>query len=245
MTGLIQLKTDDQVYCKACASRRLAWFKPCTKEMLDAHETFRSSQYELKTGEYLFLEGDTPTSVYTLQDGWIICFKTLANGQRQVLHIGLAGDFIGYRSDFDKPVDYSVMALAPCIICSFSRRNLLSLMAQDGKLTERLLEIQSTNSEECRTRLTYIGQAPAKFKVAYFLNNIVSRLQERGVDTSKSIYFPLTREEIADAIGITSVHLCRISVELRRLNIVDCRHNRLDIMNNEKLQEMANSVFGK
>ena len=243
MGQLKVLKTKEQVTCLECSARRYAWFKPCNKETLALHQERRTSQSQLMVGEYLFMEGEKPHAVYTLQDGWVICFKSLANGQRQILHIGLAGDFLGYRVNFDEPIDYSIMAITDCIICAFSEQSIDRLLQEDIQLTKRLFEIHSETSKICRINLSYVGQSTAKLKVAFFLNKMLNRLKERGADISKPVYFPLTREEIADAIGITSVHLCRISVELRRSKIVDCRHNRLEILDYKKLEELASAVF--
>jgi CRP-like cAMP-binding protein len=237
------LKAKDQTACIECSARRYAWFKPCNQETLTLHQNYRTSQPQLAAGDYLFMEGDESHAVYTLQEGWVICFKSLANGQRQILHVGLAGDFLGYRVNFDEPIDYSIMAVTQCTICAFSEKAIRTLLQADAQLINRLLEIHSETSKECRTNLAYVGQSTAKLKVAFFLNKMLRRLEERGADITQSVYFPLTREEIADAIGITSVHLCRISVELRRSEIVDCRHNRLEVLNCKKLEALAASVF--
>jgi CRP-like cAMP-binding protein len=243
MGKLKNIKIKDQINCKDCSIRRYAWFKHCRRDTLELHQSYRTAQFHLAPGDYLFMEGEKPKSVFTLQEGWVICFKSLANGQRQILHIGLAGDFLGYRIDFNKPIDYSVVALTECTACAFSGDAFRTLLQADANLIERLFEIHSETSQQCRTSLSYVGQSTAQLKVAYFLNQMVSRLKERGVDISQSIFFPLTREEIADAIGVTSVHLCRVSVELRKLKIVDCRHGRLELLNVKKLEKLANSVF--
>ena len=243
MGKLRNLKIKDQINCIDCSIRHHAWFKPCHEDTLKLHQAHRTGQFHLNSGDYLFMEGEKPQSVFTLQEGWVICFKSLANGQRQILHIGLAGDFLGYRVDFNKPIDYSVVAVTECTTCAFSGGAIRTLLQADADLIERLFEIHSETSEACRTSLSYVGQSTAKLKVAFFLNNMVSRLKERGVDISQSIFFPLTREEIADAIGVTSVHLCRVSVELRKIKIVDCRHGRLELLNVKKLEKLANSVF--
>jgi len=243
MGKLKHLKLKSQVACVECSARRHAWFKPCNDEILELHQNHRTSQSHLASGDYLFMEGEKPQSVYTLQEGWVICFKSLANGQRQILHIGLAGDFLGYRVDFDKPIDYSVVAITECTICAFSGEAISTLLQADANLINRLFEIHSETSQQCRTSLSYVGQSAAKLKVAFFLSSMISRLESRGVDISKPIFFPLTREEIADAIGVTSVHLCRVSVELRRSNVVDCRHGRLELLSAKKLKTLASSVF--
>ncbi len=237
------VEVEETISCQDCASRRHAWFKQCTANDLHHYQIFRTSQNTLAAGEYLFMEGDTPTSAYTLQDGWAICFKTLSNGQRQVLSVAFSGDYLGYRTNMNEPIDYSVMAVKDCRICSFSEKNIRQLLAKNPELIQSLFSIQETQANACRTRLTYVGQAPAKLKLAYFLVNILDKLKDRGIDIQQNIEFPLTHEDVADAIGITSVHMCRIAVELRRSNIVDCRHNHIRVMDFDALNKLATSVF--
>lgn len=243
MKQLNKLPETEQIPCDSCSSRRFAWFEPCGKGELAEMQQQRQCQHMIMPGEYIFMEGDKPGSTFTLQEGWAICFKLLANGQRQILYVALAGDFIGYRNHASEVIDFSVMAVTPCRICSFSQDNIDSLLAKSPQLTHRLIAIQLQQVQTCRNRLSYVGQSQAKLKVAYFLMEIINRLKKRGVNIYKPIKFPLSRVDIADAIGVTSVHLSRVSVELRDEGIVDCRHNRLNVMNLEKLKQLAESVF--
>lgn len=243
MSLLPKLPIEEKISCETCSSRRHAWFKQCSQKDLEHFQLLRSTQTTLKAGDYLFMEGDTPNSAYTLQEGWILCFKTLSNGQRQVLSVAFSGDFLGYRTKMNQAINYSAMAVTDCRICSFSEKNIIQLLKHSPELIQSLISIQETQANTCRTRLTYVGQAPAKLKLAYFLVDILEKLKMRGVDITQSIDFPLTHEDVADAIGITSVHMCRIAVELRRANIVDCRHNHIRVHDFEALQELAASVF--
>lgn len=238
-----KLPEAEQVSCDHCASRRFAWFEPCGKDELVIMQQQRQCQHIIEPGEYIFMEGDVPDATYTLQEGWVICFKLLANGQRQILNVALAGDFIGYRSGANDAIDFSVMAVTSCRLCAFSQDNINFLLEISPKLTHRLISIQLQQAQTCRSRLSYVGQSQAKLKLAYFLMDIVNRLQKRGVDIDKPIHFPLSRVDIADAIGITSVHLSRVSVELREQGVVDCRRNHLHVLDPEKLEQLANSVF--
>ena len=233
----------EKISCESCSTRRHSWFKHCKKQDLKTFQLHRNSQNLIPAGDYLFMEGQVPTSAYTLQKGWAISYKTLSNGQRQILSVAFSGDFLGYRTDMSKPIDYSVVALTECRVCAFSESNIKQLLTKSPELMLSLIRIQDAQSIACRTRLTYIGQAPAKLKLAYFLVNILTKLKNRGVDITKSIKFPLTQENVADCIGITSVHMCRIAVELRRANIVDCRHNHIVVTDFNALNALAKSIF--
>ncbi|HGG59954.1 MAG TPA: Crp/Fnr family transcriptional regulator [Gammaproteobacteria bacterium] len=243
MKHTAKLPKELQLSCADCSTRRHAWFKHCnTKELNDLQE-HRTAQHTLKAGDYLFMEGDTPGAAFTLQEGWVICFKSLSNGRRQILSVAFSGDYLGYQSDMSQPIDYSAMAVSDCRICSFNGPSIMHLLQKQPSLIQSLLEIQQQQAIACRTRLTYVGQAPAKQKLAYFLTNILAKLEQRGVDIRETIDFPLTHEDVADAIGITSVHMCRVAIELRRAGIVDCRHNHIRVTDFPALKALAQSVF--
>ncbi len=243
MSLLPKLPAEQQLSCENCSSQRHAWFEKCNQQQLKSFQLYRNAQCFIEAGNYLFMEGETPRAAYTLQDGWAICFKSLANGRRQILSVAFSGDYLGYRTDMSVPVDYSVMAMSTCRICTFSEKNIRQLLLKSPLLIENLIHIQEKQAAACRTRLTYIGQASAKQKIAFFLINILEKLERRGMDISQDIDFPLTHEDVADAIGITSVHMCRVAVELRKAGIVDCRHNHIQVLDFEKLSRLARVVF--
>ncbi|HFE48561.1 MAG TPA: Crp/Fnr family transcriptional regulator [Chromatiaceae bacterium] len=233
------IRPEPHTKCSECPVRGLAWFEPGSQEDAGRREQLRSTQYQAPAGQILFQEGDTLRRAYTLYSGWVVRYKVLKNGQRQVLSVALPGDFIGYRADFGVPLDYSAVAVTPVVLCSFSEYNIEALMQDDPTLTRKLIQIQCQQAQECRQRLSYVGQAPAVQRFAMFLCELTSRLSQRGIDVTQAIDIPLNREDIADAIGVTSVHLSRISADLRKKQIVDCRYNRLIPKDLEALQRLA------
>ena len=229
-----------QSSCKQCDARVFSWFKSVPNEtVLAQRQALRSSQIILYKQNHLFIEGDIHKAAYTLKEGWAICYKQLANGQRQVLQIALAGDFLGYQTDFDKPIDYSVITATDCVLCCFKAPAINTLINADRSLVLRLMEIQQEQHAACRHNLTVIGQAQTKHKLAYFLIDLVKRLAARKVDIDAVIAIPLTREDMADAIGVTAIHLSRVMTELSKANIVECKNNRLKLIQVEKLQQLA------
>lgn len=230
-----------QSSCANCEAREFAWFEPgeSTDSLLIERQKHRSSQIQLEVGEYLFREGENNQAAYTLKEGWAICYKQLENGQRQVVHIALPGDFLGYQSDYSIPIDYSVIANTNCVLCSFTPTAIDSLLKTDIGLIKRLMEIQNKQIAACKRKLSIIGQAQTKHKIAYFLVDLVRRLKQRGIKIDDVISIPLNREDIADAIGITPVHLSRVIVELHNDNIMECRHSKLKVNNLEELQRLA------
>ncbi len=234
-----EIRPEPHTHCAECPVRELAWFEPGGREAAKRREALRSTQYQAANGQVIFQEGDIVHRAYTLFSGWVLRYKILKNGQRQVLSVALPGDFIGYRADFSAPLDYAAVAVTPAILCAFNERNIEELMRADPELTRKLIQIQCHQAQECRLRLSYIGQASAAQRFAMFLCELIERLSQRGVNIDQPIDIPLSREDIADAIGVTSVHLSRISADLRKQGIVDCRYNRLVPGDLNALQRLA------
>ncbi|MGV6858055.1 MAG: Crp/Fnr family transcriptional regulator [bacterium] len=239
MSRTINIKPAKTIQCIECPIRKLAWFEPGSLNDIAQRQTLRSGQYAIRAGQIIYQEGDRQQEIYTLREGWVIRYKVLSGGQRQVLNVALPGDFIGFRSNHEEGIDHSAIAASNIELCAFSRGNAQELMASDPTLMMRLIEIQDTQAQACRNRLAYVGQAPAKQRLAMFLSDLLERLEQRGIDLNELIQFPLTREDIADAIGITPVHLSRISSELRKDNILDCRYGKLMIGNLDRLKNLA------
>ena len=227
--------TKKSISCIDCTARKLALFATCSDSDLEKRDHQPHAQFHLKTNDLLFSEGDINVPAYTLQSGWAICYKLLENGQRQIVHIALKGDFLGFRANTYTAIDYSVKALSDCTFCSFTGQELSQIMSSDSSVASRFMTMLDKNARDCRDNLAFIGQAKAKQKIAHFFTTIIKRLEERDISTEGSIFFPLMREDIADAIGITSVHLSRLSTELANDEIVDCHHGKLTILDKEAL----------
>lgn len=240
---LKKIAAAEQQSCCACDARKFAWFEPGSDGQLVEREKKRSAQYQLDANQHLFMEGDELHHCYTLKTGWAICYKQLKDGERQIVHVALAGDFVGYKSDPNEVIDYSVMAVTDCVFCSFSENDMNALMTQDTDLIHLLIAIQTKQNQVCRRSLSYVGQSQAKNKVAHFLMDLIERLDQRGVDIHSTVNFPLSRIDIADAIGITPVHLGRVSVELKADDVLECRHNTLNVKNLDALKTLASSVL--
>jgi CRP-like cAMP-binding protein len=235
-------KIANKSSCLNCEARKFAWFEPGSDGQLIEREKKRTGQYSLVANQHLFMEGDELHTCYTLKQGWAICYKQLKNGRRQIVHVALAGDFLGYKSDPNEPIDYSVLTITDCTLCSFSERSMSELLQVDMDLIHRLIAIQTKQNQICRKSLSYVGQSQAKRKVAFFLVDLVARLERRGIDITQTVDFPLSRINIADAIGITPVHLGRVSIQLSQEEIVDFRHNSLNIKDYQALKALADDA---
>lgn len=233
-----KIKTTEETSCLSCKARKFSWFQSGNDQQVQQRQQQRSAQYHVDANHYLFREGDYPP-VYTLKKGWAICYKDFANGQRQIVHIALAGDLLGYRIAPDMPIDYSVKTITPCMLCAFTKTDVARLLDTDKDVLYNLIALQAKQNTSCRNQLAYIGQTQAKHRMAAFLFDIMQRLQRRGVDIKSAITFPLSRRDIANAIGVSLIHLGRVSVELNRQGIIECCNNILYVKDYNALKVLV------
>lgn len=233
-----------QSSCADCPARPFSWFKPISNQkQLENAQRLRSTQTTFQAGESLFIEGSIHRKIHTLKEGWAVIYKHLLDGHRQVIDIALPGDLLAYQSNFDIPIDHSVICATDCVFCSFTEDAIDKLLHENPILHKRLLHLQGIETKNCRKNLSLVGGAQARNKVAYFLHNLIDRLETRDINITEDIIFPISREDMADAIGVTHVHLSRICAQLNKENIVKLKNNRLRIVNRKKLQKLANIVL--
>ena len=242
----LQQCADLQTECNACPIRKMALFRGIPGEELGWTQEFRDSQYLLPARKTLYREGDTAHTLYTLFSGWLILFKILENGKRQVLRFILPGDFFGFQvSDNDTSAGYThgSLALVESTLCAFPRARLRSMMEKQPQLAIGLSEMVMHDMSLCQHHLIGTARKSAHERIAFLLLELFYRVRlqmQHGFDEATgSVIFPLTQEDIGDAVGLTSVHVSRVLNKMERKGLIHCRRKRLTIHDEEVLMEIG------
>jgi len=207
---------------------------------LDKARELRSSQVVYEAGEYLYREGDTPEKAYTVYSGWVTLFKNLRNGDRQILRFALPGDFLCYKVGKHRSVDHSAIAASDVTLCAFPIDRFRQTIAELPDLAFAISSITETTTERCHSALTSIASHPAETKVAYLLLSLFIRERSlQGQMDEKCIPFPITQEDIADALGLTSIHVNRVFQTLRKKGLIECKNRCLWVDDPSALAKVA------
>lgn len=230
--------------CNQCPVREMALFKGVPKERLEWTQNYRKNQILVPARSKIFQEGENHDYIYTVFSGWGILYKTVSNnGKRQILRFLLPGDLIGYQTNFSGIVFHSAGTITETTLCSFPRTQLRDMLKSNPELALRLLNMESKDMSLCQNHLMAAGRKTARESVSFLLLELFYRVQMQDNDhysTSKrSIFFPITQEDIGDAIGLTNVHVNRVIKELVAEKLITCSKKQLSILNEEKLSEIA------
>ncbi len=237
-------KTTGLPTCHDCRIRNTALFGELELEQINKIVTLRSEQTLYEAGEYLYYEGDTATRAFTVYEGWVVLFKNLENGERQILSFALPGDFISYETGRNIQYDHSAIAASKVTLCTFPLNRFRECISVLPDLAFAINSIVNTATKRCHSSLTAIASYPAEAKVAALLLSLFIRVT-RGENQSDCIAFPLTQEDIADTLGLSVIHVNRVFQSLRKQGLIECKSRCLTIPDKRALAEKAMSNLEK
>jgi CRP-like cAMP-binding protein len=189
--------------------------------------------------EDLVREGTEPAYSSLLVDGFAARYKLLANGGRQITAIHVVGDFVDLHGFLLKPMDHSVVALTPCTIAKVPHDRLKRISETSAHLARLLWLSTLIDAAIHREWIASIGGRTAKSRLAHLLCELFLRLEAVGGTDGGRFDLPLTQTEIAEAQGLSLVHVNRSVRALRATGAVKWSDGRVVIQNWQLLQEIG------
>jgi CRP-like cAMP-binding protein len=189
----------------------------------------------------LIREGEMPKFVHLMTDGWACRYKTLPDGRRQIVAFFVPGDFCDLNVYILREMDHSIGAITRLSVADITREDMDELTEKHPRVTQALWWEALVNSAIQREWTLNVGQRTAYERIAHLLVELFLRLRTVGQTQGDSCDFPLTQNDLADATGLTSVHVNRTLQELRRDDLIVLERKRLTIPDLKKL--MAASMF--
>lgn len=192
-----------------------------------------------KPDEDVVREGDTADNSCLILEGWAIRAKSLADGRRQITAFHIPGDFVDLHSFLLKPMDHTVTALGPCKMALVPHSQLRKISEEHPHLTRMLWLSTLIDAAIHREWLVAIGRLSAAAALAHLLCELYLRLEAVGRAIDYRFDFPATQVVLADALGLSTVHVNRIVQELRRDGLVAWRGQTVTLKSWDGLVNLA------
>lgn len=182
-------------------------------------DRFRSAQTRvLEAREHLYCEGDRALNVYRVETGHILIYRTMSDGRRQVIDFAYPGDLIGLgalgeHASHAQATERTIVRCLPVAALS-------EVAGADPRVALRLYEAVSQELLASRELLFTVSQRMAMERLASFLLALSRRSERRGGDPSE-IVLPMTRNDIADFLGLTIETVSRTFTRLRTEGLID------------------------
>jgi CRP-like cAMP-binding protein len=194
---------------------------------------------EVGAREDVISQGDRTGGVKLLLDGFACRYKTLEDGRRQIVAYFVPGDLCDLRVFILKRMDHSIGAIAPSRVATIAPENVLKLMHTHPALTRALWWSTLVEEAIAREWIVNVGQRNALERTAHLFCELLYRFRAVGLNQGLSCTLPLTQVELAETLGLSSVHVNRTLQELRRQKLIALDDGRLTIQNLQALQELA------
>jgi CRP-like cAMP-binding protein len=184
-------------------------------------------------------EGERPSASSLLIEGMAARYTILPDGARQITAIHIGGDFVDLHSFLIKKMDHGVLALTPCRIAKVPHENLRELSERHPHLSRLLWLSTLIDAAIFRQWLVAMGRRSAEAQMAHFFCELLLRHRITGIALGDSFPLPITQGELADALGLSAVHVNRLLKELRASGLIAWREGVLSILDFGGLGDLA------
>lgn len=224
-------------FCDACAIRNRAICADLDDSEIGLLNGI-GRRRQLEAGEQLMWEGDEAVLVANVIDGVLKLASHSADGGEQILGLAYPSDFLG--RPFGETAPYGVEALTEAQICVFERKDFDRFARDHPRLEHKLLERTLTELDRSRRWMMLLGRMNAGQKVASFVLELTDRLGKAGAGGETLVILPLSRQQMADVLGLTIETVSRQLSRLRSAGLIDTPSRREIVLRDRReLEELA------
>lgn len=216
---------------------QFARFSPADRSVLEAAASAKVRRFGPR--EDVVREGDAPDHVNLFLEGWGCRYKTLEDGRRQIISFFLPGDMCDLNIFILDEMDHSIATLTAARVAEISRQTLHEITAGHSRITQALWWETLVEVAVQRERTVSLGQRSATERLAHLLCELYLRLEAVGLTDGGTCDLPVTQADLADALGLSTVHVNRTLQELRGNGLIRLRGRELAIPDFPGLQNVA------
>jgi CRP-like cAMP-binding protein len=184
----------------------------------------------------LVRQGDGPQDCCLVVDGLVCRYKVLGAGQRQIMSFHIPGDMPDLQSLHLKVMDHSLGALTPTRIAMISHEALNDITHAYPGICAAFWRDTLIDAAGFREWLAGVGRRSAHQRIAHLICELYVRLNSIGMAPDHSFELPVTQSELADSLGLSSVHVNRVLQDLRRDELIASRGRFVAIRDWPRLQ---------
>ena len=178
--------------------------------------TFRT----LDPAAYMVREGEEPETCNLLLSGFAFRHKVTGAGERQILSVHLAGEFLDLQNGFLAVADHNVQALTRVEVAGVPVPALQRLADAYPRVARAMWIDTLIDAAIFREWLVNVGRRDSTSRIAHILCELALRLREAGLSERDGYQLPMTQEQLADAVGLTPVHVNRVLQALGRDGLI-------------------------
>jgi CRP-like cAMP-binding protein len=171
----------------------------------------------------LVRQGDAPTDSCLIVEGFVCRYKLLGEGQRQIMSFHIPGDMPDLQSLHLRTMDHSLSALTPTTAVFIPHAAIHEVTRTVPEIASVFWRDTLIDAAVFREWLAGVGRRSAHQRIAHVICEVYVRLRSVGLAHDDAFQLPVTQAELADALGLSSVHVNRVLQDLRRDGLITYR----------------------
>lgn len=189
---------------------------------------------DYRRGEEIYGEGEEATSFYQVMQGTVRTYKILEDGRRQIGAFHLAGDVLGIEAGEEHT--FTAEAVGNCTVRVAQRIAVVRLAARDPIVAADLWARTAKSLRQAQDHMLLLGRKTAEEKVASFLLHMARRLSTNGI-----LELPMSRQDIADYLGLTIETVSRTFTHLEDTAAIELPSSRRIVLRNRLSLQRLNA----
>ena len=210
--------------------RRLDRLSPLSERDRQALLSLPFTARSMPAGAHLVRDGDPTEHCCLLLGGFAYRHKITGEGGRQIISIHMASEFVDLQNVLLDVSDHSVQTLTEAEI-AFMPREAIADLAMSSPSIGRALWMQTLiDASIFREWVVNVGRRDSRARVAHLLCEFSLRLEAAGLANNHHYELPMTQEQLADAVGLTSVHVNRVLRHLGEEGLINRNKRSIEIV---------------
>ena len=193
----------------------------------------------LEPGRYIAREGAPTDTSALILSGIAFRHKLTVDGARQIVSIHIAGDFVDLEGSLLAVADHNVQALTRCEVAVIPSHALIAFIDTHPQIGRAMWVDTLIDASIFREWVLNVGRRDARARIAHVLCEFARRLEVAGLADEEGYDFPMTQEQLADATGLTAVHVNRTLKALEKEGLLEREKRHVRIPSWERLRSVA------
>lgn len=184
-------------------------------------------------------EGDPTAELFLVHEGWTCVHKVLSTGARQIINFPLPGDLVGLSDIMAGRWNGSLESLTEVVVSPIPTSVVKDMLMSPTSVSRMLSRCLEQSNAIVIEHLVNTGRRSALARTAHLFLEFASRLKLIGVSVEGGFELPINQTCIADALGLTPIHINRILRQLRESRLLTLKSGMAEIHNWDALAEIA------
>ena len=219
--------------------KKLQGFVELAAADVSALEEATSRPQAIKPRTDLIREGDQPGPVLVVLEGWAFRYKVLPSGARQIMAFLMPGDCCDLNIGMLAEMDHSIQTVTHASVAKIDSKLMDQLMTKHPRIARAMYVGQLIDEGTLRAWIVSLGRRSSAERAAHLLLELYIRGVRTGLADRDELELPLSQTVLADALGMTPVHVNRMLQEFRRSGVIQLKRGLLRIQDAAALTRIS------